>query len=561
MRKMRNKFRFSNKIKIFASKIVICGVLAIVFFSCAQIGTPSGGQFDRTPPKSKFSKPPHNSTNFKGKTFEIVFDEYISTENTSEEIIISPPLKNKPIVKAHLKTLKVSWSDTLEENTTYIFDFGSSIIDYTEGNRLNNFVYSFSTGNVIDTFEFKGKVLEAYSLKPMAKKYVMLYKSEEKDIAKREKPSYITRTDSNGNYHFQNIAKGAYQILALDDKNQNLIYDLSNEGIAFSNERVESTIYKLDTSSKTKVSKNNILYFFEPKDSLISLLSSKLLSDYRLQLVFSKSTTDSLNFVFEYPKFSGKEDKDLYVQSNITKDTIDVWSLKQSIDSVKMRIIDKGLKEEIELFNLRKIEDKIKDTFTFKTPASNQAFFEKCLIEMPFPIIDTSNVLQAQRISNEDTFAIYLKPSSFSSLYLEIEEKLPQNSKQTIIIPQGILKNSLNQTNDSLSFSLQIDSESDYGNFFLNINDTLNENMSYILILEDSQGKALNKLFSNNKERITFSNLKDGSYKLRIILDLNNNKEWDYGDYSQSRLPEKIIYFPKPINIRKNWDLEETWHN
>jgi hypothetical protein len=92
-----------------------------------------------------------------------------------------------------------------------------------------------------------------YSLKPVAKKYVMLYKSEEKDIAKKEKPSYITRTDSNGNYHFQNIAKGTYQILALDDKNQNLIYDLSNEGIAFSKERVESTFFKLDTSSKTRI--------------------------------------------------------------------------------------------------------------------------------------------------------------------------------------------------------------------------------------------------------------------------------------------------------------------
>jgi hypothetical protein len=268
-----------------------------------------------------------------------------------------------------------------------------------------------------------------------------------------------------------------------------------------------------------------------------------------------------LDFVFEYPKFSWKEDKDLYVQCNITKDTIDIWSLKQSIDSVKMRIIDIGLKEEIELFNLRKIEDKIKDTFSLKTPASNQAFFEKCLIEMPFPIIDTSTLYKATRISNNDTFTIHLRPSSASPLYLEIEEKLPQNSKQTIIIPQGIIKNSLNQTNDSLSFSLQIDSESDYGNFFLNINDTLNENMSYILILEDIQGKALNKQFSNNKERITFSNLKEGSYKLRIILDMNKNKEWDYGDYSQSRLPEEILYFPKPINIRKNWDLEETWHN
>ncbi|MFV0598226.1 MAG: Ig-like domain-containing protein [Bacteroidales bacterium] len=558
---MRKKNKFREIINTFASKIIICGALSVLFFSCAQIGTPNGGIYDRIPPKAKSSKPPHNSTNFKEKSFEIVFDEYISTENTSEEMIISPPLKNKPVVKAHLKTLKVSWTDTLEENTTYIFDFGSSIIDYTEGNRLNNFVYSFSTGNVIDTLEYKGKVLEAYSLKPVAKKYVMLYKSEEKDIAKKEKPSYITRTDSNGNYHFQNIAKGTYQILALDDKNQNLIYDLSNEGIAFSKERVESTFFKLDTSSKTKVSKNNILYFFEPKDSLISLSSSKLLSNYRLRLIFSKSTTDSLDFVFEYPKFSWKEDKDLYVQCNITKDTIDIWSLKQSIDSVKMRIIDIGLKEEIELFNLRKIEDKIKDTFSLKTPASNQAFFEKCLIEMPFPIIDTSTLYKATRISNNDTFTIHLRPSSASPLYLEIEEKLPQNSKQTIIIPQGIIKNSLNQTNDSLSFSLQIDSESDYGNFFFNINDTLNENMSYILILEDSQGKALNKNFSNNNERITFSNLKEGSYKLRIILDMNKNKEWDYGDYSQSRLPEEILYFPKPINIRKNWDLEETWHN
>ena len=558
---MRKKNKFREMINTFASKIIICGALSVLFFSCAQIGTPNGGIYDRIPPKAKSSKPPHNSTNFKEKSFEIVFDEYISTENTSEEMIISPPLKNKPVVKAHLKTLKVSWTDTLEENTTYIFDFGSSIIDYTEGNRLNNFVYSFSTGNVIDTLEYKGKVLEAYSLKPVAKKYVMLYKSEEKDIAKKEKPSYITRTDSNGNYHFQNIAKGTYQILALDDKNQNLIYDLSNEGIAFSKERVESTFFKLDTSSKTKVSKNNILYFFEPKDSLISLSSSKLLSNYRLRLIFSKSTTDSLDFVFEYPKFSWKEDKDLYVQCNITKDTIDIWSLKQSIDSVKMRIIDIGLKEEIELFNLRKIEDKIKDTFSLKTPASNQAFFEKCLIEMPFPIIDTSTLYKATRISNNHTFTIHLRPSSASPLYLEIEEKLPQNSKQTIIIPQGIIKNSLNQTNDSLSFSLQIDSESDYGNFFFNINDTLNENMSYILILEDNQGKALNKQFSNNKERITFSNLKEGSYKLRIILDMNKNKEWDYGDYSQSRLPEEILYFPKPINIRKNWDLEETWHN
>lgn len=558
---MRNKYKFIEMIKTITSKIIICGILSVLFFSCAQIGTPNGGIYDRIPPKAKFSKPPHNSTNFKEKSFEIVFNEYINTENTSEEIIISPPLKNKPEIKAHLKTLKVSWTDTLAENTTYIFDFGSSIIDYTEGNRLNNFVYSFSTGNIIDTFEYKGKVLEAYSLKPVAKKYVMLYKSEEKDIAKREKPSYITRTDSNGNYHFQNIAQGTYQIMALEDKNQNLIYDLSNEGIAFPNERIESTIYKLDTLSKTKAPKTNILYFFEPKDSLINLLSSKLVSNNCLQLVFSNPTTDSLNFEFDYPKFNGMQDKDFFIQFSKDKDTIDIWSLKQNFDSIKMIVFDKGLKEKIEAINQRNKEEKIKDTFFLKAPQSNHAFFEKCLIEIPIPIIDTSAVYQAQRISNEDTFEIHLKPSSVSPLYLEITEQLPQNTTQKIIIPKGIIKNSLNQINDSLTFSLNIDLESEYGNFFLNIDDSINEEMSYILILEDIQGKEIRKQFADNKQKVTFSNLKEGSYRLRIILDLNNNKKWDYGDYSKMIIPEEIKYFPKSISIRKNWDLEETWHN
>ncbi len=557
---MKKKNNLSNILGLFSVRAILLAVLGFLFFSCAQIGTPSGGVYDKTPPKVYISKPSHNSTNFKGNSFEIIFDEYINTDNTSEEIIISPPLKNKPTIKSHLKRLKVSWTDTLAENTTYIFDFGTSIIDFTEGNRINNLVYSFSTGDIIDTFEYKGRVLEAYSLKPAPKKYVMLYKSEENDIAKKEKPSYITRTDSNGNYYFQNIAEGTYQLFALDDKNQNLIYDLSNEGVGFVKDRVSSTIYKTDSTTKIIPLKDNIIYFYEPKDTIINLLSNKLLSKYCLQLVFSNPTTDSLDFVFEYPKFSDKEDTSLYLQFSKTKDTISIWTLKQSFDSVKMVITDKGFKEKIELFNL-KLRKEIKDTFNLKSPYSKQSFFERTLIEVPFPLIDTSKTYKAERITQEDTTEISLKISSFSPLFLEIVDVLPPNSNQTIKIPKGIITNALNQTNDSLMFSLQIDSEEDYGNFFLNINDTVNSNMSYILILEDLQGKELRRELAQNKDKVSFMYLKDGGYKLRIIFDVNKNGVWDYGDYSQRITPEQIKYFPKPINIRKNWDLEETWYN
>lgn len=558
---MKIKDKLLNTLYSYYTKLVSLTALGFLFFSCAQIGTPSGGIYDRTPPKARVSKPSHNSTNFKGNSFEINFDEYINTENTSEEIIISPPLQNKPTIKAHLKTLKVSWTDTLRENTTYIFDFGSSIIDFTEGNKISNFVYSFSTGDVIDTFEYKGRVLDAYNLKPIAKKYVMLYKSEDHEVAKKEKPSYITRTDSIGYFHFQNISEGTFQIFSLDDKNQNLIYDLSNEGFAFEKERIESTIYKTDSTRKAPSYKDNVLYFYEPKDTTINLESNKLLSNHRLQLIFSNPTTDSLNLLFEYPKLSGKDDTNLYLQYSTNKDTIDIWTLNQTFDSIKMIITDRGFRENIELFSIKEKEDPTKDTFSLKTPSSKQSFFEKTIIEMPFPIIDTTKIYKALKITTDDTTEIKLKTSSFSPLYLEIIDVLPSNSNQKIFIPQGIITNTLNQTNDSLSFPLQVDSESDYGNFFLNIDDTINANMSYILILEDIQGKTLRKELAQNKARVNFMHLKEGEYKLRIIFDMNQNGVWNFGDYSKRQMPEEIKYFSKPINIRQNWDLEETWHN
>ncbi len=555
---MRKKNKFREMINTFASKIIICGALSVLFFSCAQIGTPNGGIYDRIPPKAKSSKPPHNSTNFKEKSFEIVFDEYISTENTSEEMIISPPLKNKPVVKAHLKTLKVSWTDTLEENTTYIFDFGSSIIDYTEGNRLNNFVYSFSTGKVIDTFEYKGNVLEAYSLRPVVRKYVMLYKDKERDIVSKLKPNYLTRTDSSGNFTFHNIAQGNYQILVLDDKNQNLLYDLADEAIAFSNERIEAALYTNDTTKKMPVKTNNILYFYEPRDTSINLSSSKLISPYHIQLAFSNPTTDSLNFVFNYPKLIGKTDKNLLLELNSKKDSIDIWSLGQRFDSIKFSVTDIGLKEDVELYHVKRLKEELKDTFSFVVPKQNLPYFSECLLEMPFPINNDTLSFDAIKINGKDTTIIKCKPSSTSPLYINVGNKFEQGTKQQIKIREGLIKNKLGQVNDSISFYLTVDNEIDYGNFFFSIDDSISQN-DYILVLEDIQGKEIMTSYAKNKERIYFLNLKEGGYKLKIIVDSNNNKKWDYGNYKLNILPEKVFYYQKPINIRKNWDVEEVF--
>lgn len=528
-----------------------------ILISCAKIGSPSGGNYDRTPPKLLEANPKHNSTNYKGNEFEIKFDEYIVLANTSEDIIISPPLKNKPTIKSNLKTLSVSWTDTLSDNTTYIFDFGSSIVDYTEGNKLDKFSYSFSTGPYIDTNEYKGKLIEAYSQKPVSNKYVMLYKSEDSSIVSKQKPNYITRTDSNGNYHFRNIAKEKYLILALDDKNQNLLYDLSTEPIAFSNEMIEATIYSKDSIKNLQSNKTNILYYFEPKDTIINLNATTIISKYRFQLSFSNSTTDSLELNFVYPNFDSKEDSNIFIQYNTTKDTIDVWSLNLPFDSIKLVVRDIGLKEEVEQYYNKSENLSKKDTFSFITPNPNQKFYSNCLIEMPFPIQDSTQTIEALRIISTDTSTIQIKPLLSSPIFLQIIDPLEQGSTQKIIIPKGQIRNKLGQVNDSLIFNLIIDNESDYGNLLFTINDTSFQDNKYILVLEDLTGKEIMRKFSVSREKVEFKYLNEGNYKLRIIIDRNKNNKWDYGDYYNRILPEEIKYFSKTINIRKNWDIEE----
>lgn len=528
-----------------------------ILISCAKIGSPSGGNYDRTPPKLLEANPKHNSTNYKGNEFEIKFDEYIVLANTSEDIIISPPLKNKPTIKSNLKTLSVSWTDTLSDNTTYIFDFGSSIVDYTEGNKLDKFSYSFSTGPYIDTNEYKGRLIEAYSQKPVSNKYVMLYKSEDSSIVSKQKPNYITRTDSNGNYHFRNIAKEKYLILALDDKNQNLLYDLSTEPIAFSNEMIEATIYSKDSIKNLQSNKTNILYYFEPKDTIINLNATTIISKYRFQLSFSNSTTDSLELNFVYPNFDSKEDSNIFIQYNTTKDTIDVWSLNLPFDSIKLVVRDIGLKEEVEQYYNKSENSSKKDTFSFITPNPNQKFYSNCLIEMPFPIQDSTQTIEALRIISTDTSTIQIKPLLSSPIFLQIIDPLEQGSTQKIIIPKGQIRNKLGQVNDSLIFNLIIDNESDYGNLLFTINDTSFQDNKYILVLEDLTGKEIMRKFSVSREKVEFKYLNEGNYKLRIIIDRNKNNKWDYGDYYNRILPEEIKYFSKTINIRKNWDIEE----
>jgi hypothetical protein len=47
-----------------------------------------------------------------------------------------------------------------------------------------------------------------------------------------------------------------------------------------------------------------------------------------------------------------------------------------------------------------------------------------------------------------------------------------------------------------------------------------------------------------------------GEYQVRILMDDNNNGQWDPGNYDEKRQPEKVILLPQKLSIKADWDNE-----
>ena len=57
---------------------------------------------------------------------------------------------------------------------------------------------------------------------------------------------------------------------------------------------------------------------------------------------------------------------------------------------------------------------------------------------------------------------------------------------------------------------------------------------------------------------VKFNLLEPTDYSVRVILDSNQNKVWDTGNYPLKIQPEQVLWFREPIKLRPNWDFKVT---
>lgn len=220
-----------NRIVCFVA--VLC--LLIVAGGCANIVPPSGGPKDETPPQLLRLSPGDSLTNTRVTELKLTFDEYVTLNNPSQQIQLSPLISAPLEVSLKRKTVTVKIPDSvLQEQTTYQLSFGNAIQDVHENNPFTGFSYLFSTGPYFDSLQLEGRVFDAATGLPDTSAFVLLYPASAGDSALvRSKPQYVTHVDAAGYFRFKGLPGRDFQIYALRDLNNNLTFDGGSEWLAF----------------------------------------------------------------------------------------------------------------------------------------------------------------------------------------------------------------------------------------------------------------------------------------------------------------------------------------
>lgn len=223
--------------------ILLCCLTAMAIIQmggCANIVPPSGGPRDSIPPYAVYAKPKDSSTNIAPREILISFNEYITTNALQEQLIVSPNIKNNPLVDQRLNMLRIRLSDSLNANTTYSLQFGNALRDVNESNIVQNYTYVFSTGNQIDTGKLFGKVQIAETGIVDSSLVAVLHPIENDSAIFIDKPNYYSRINGQGIFEFKFLPATNFNIYIVPN-DYSKRYDDSTKLFAFLDRSVNPT--------------------------------------------------------------------------------------------------------------------------------------------------------------------------------------------------------------------------------------------------------------------------------------------------------------------------------
>ena len=581
---------------------------ALLLSRCANPVSPQGGTKDIKPPEVTACTPPIFSTRFKGNSFRIDFNEFITLKNPATEVYISPPLKTPIDTRLRGKFLVVKFDDSLDSNSTYSITFGNAIADLTEGNILKGFNYVFSTGDYVDTLSLQGTLVNAFDHKPQKDVFVELYMNNNDTIPfdslpLRIPPWYITKTDENGNFIFNNLQNKKFKLFALADQNGDLIFNQPAEKIAFYDSLVTPyyiAVKRADTSKKDSsqikklkpipvnaknaellrkadsvrkadsIIQNHLLYpsfplfLFEESDSIQRLIKSTFTKEgmalFTFRFPVQKVHFIPLNFDSTAPWYVEEYSK--------RRDTVILWISRSKTDSLVLKVVTGQKAPDTITMELEKKENSKKSSkkavaeqLILTNPAKinglNQ-FKNNLLLTFSYPLIrwDFSKVVL---IEDKDTLHPVIEFTDSLRRNIVVRHKWKEEKNYNIIIPDSVFFGITNISHDSIRLNFRTRAERDFGNLILSMNMDKRPGQYIVQLMNEKESAIFEEQLVNKSGKIRFDFMPPGKYRIKAIHDRNHNSHWDTGNYKLNIQPEEVIYLPKTIEIRANWDVEENW--
>ena len=593
--------------------IAILAFSATLIAACASIGSPDGGPYDETPPMFLGSKPEPFALGVKDKRVTLEFDEFIKIEKAAEKVVISPPQITPPIIKTSGKKIIVELDDSLKANTTYSIDFSDAIVDFNEGNPLGNFSFLFSTGDQIDTLAVSGTVLNASNLEPIKGILVGLHSNLADSTFNTQAFDRVSRTDADGRFTICGIAPGSYRAYALQDANQNFLFDQKNEMIAFLDSLVvpytEIRMHQDTTwiDSLTIDTIRTVPYTHYLPDDLILLAFTEaptqryLIKAERPALnhfsIFFSLGADSLPQVtpLNFPQ------EDAYiVQTSADYDSITYW-LKDTLiyyqdtlsfaltyeytdtagmltprtdtlnlvpKKTRAKILQEEEKKRQEAEKEREKRMKRGDTIPETKPqpkhlaikikgSTNMELTDNALFDFDEPIAQY----------NDTAIHLYKKVDT-----LWIEEPYLFRQRENTLLGYELL----GEWKPGMEYKITLDSTAFTGLYGLQTKQqetklkfkTLDQYSTLYLTIQNASPTYTIQLLNGDKVvrqqrtqkgQADFYFLKPGTYHIRLFNDRNENGAWDTGLYECKVAAEEVYYFPGKIEMRENWDYTQEW--
>jgi len=524
--------------------LTLMSILVSIIIGCASIQTPQGGPRDDKAPEIITMIPKNQTTNFNFKKIIIEFDEYFKIENEVKEFSISPELAVAPTLKVKQKRLEITFTDTLEKNTTYTLNFGKAIADINEGNAIKNLTYVFATGPNLDSLSIKGRVTNTKTGKPELDAIAFILPLNRDTLLGKGKPSIYTRTDSNGNYALNNLREDTYRIYALKETNGDKVYQQATDEIGFIKDSVILT--KNIDSANLKLFKEDALAF--------RILDRKLEKDGSISFVFNQKLKKPEVIVLDPPAL----DVSKKIKFSKYHDSLKIWLKDLSFDSTKISIKDDG-----KLLQTSTITRGKKETYTraltaagnLEGSALNPNKPLRLTFNFPVDSVNKSKITILEDSVEVTNFIVVRDSIDFLSYYVRYPWKVKR--PYDITYGAGAFTAIFNTKNKEFKQNFSLASKDDYGTLVAKIV-VPEKNKSFILDVLNENSAVVNTTLINQDTTVTFGNYKAGKYFFRITYDENKNGIWDTGNVFKRIQPERIWNEPKEMSIRANWERKET---